>query len=212
MFNLDRAITEWRRQMLAAGIKSPVPLEELEGHLREEVKRQTESGVDAGQAFGNAVKQMGCPTALKAEFKKISADQWAREDKWMRVYCNSFPVIYTGIGIYALLRVDMDPGLRLFGFTALMLTSLLVWTTPYFYTFLPAIADKRRRMGIQIGSALVWMIGGGLFMNLILPHMNLTQGQIVATVLWLMMPVAAIAGISYGLGVSSRRCSHPMVR
>ena len=29
-------MTDWRRQMIAAGIKTPVPLEELEIHLREE--------------------------------------------------------------------------------------------------------------------------------------------------------------------------------
>jgi len=37
MFNLDEAISEWRKQMLAAGIKTPVPLEELETHLRDNV-------------------------------------------------------------------------------------------------------------------------------------------------------------------------------
>jgi len=37
MFSLEKSISEWRRQMLAAGIKTPVPLEELEIHLREEI-------------------------------------------------------------------------------------------------------------------------------------------------------------------------------
>jgi hypothetical protein len=39
MFELEQAITGWRRQMLAAGIKTPVPLEELEIHLRDEIER-----------------------------------------------------------------------------------------------------------------------------------------------------------------------------
>jgi hypothetical protein len=39
MFNLEQAIATWRRQMLAAGLKSPVPLEELESHLREEMEQ-----------------------------------------------------------------------------------------------------------------------------------------------------------------------------
>ena len=33
MFSLEQAIIRWRRRMLAAGIKTPVPLEELESHL-----------------------------------------------------------------------------------------------------------------------------------------------------------------------------------
>jgi hypothetical protein len=47
MFNLDQAIADWRRQMLAAGIKTPVPLEELEIHLREDVEQQMQSGLRA---------------------------------------------------------------------------------------------------------------------------------------------------------------------
>ena len=39
MFDLEQSISEWRRQMLAARIPTPVPLEELEIHLREEIRR-----------------------------------------------------------------------------------------------------------------------------------------------------------------------------
>jgi hypothetical protein len=46
MFNLEQSIIEWRKQMLAAGIKTPVPLDELEIHLREEIERQMASGLD----------------------------------------------------------------------------------------------------------------------------------------------------------------------
>jgi len=40
MFDLEEKIAEWRRQMLVAGIKTPAPLDELEGHLREEIELQ----------------------------------------------------------------------------------------------------------------------------------------------------------------------------
>jgi hypothetical protein len=45
MFNLEQAIADWRKQMLAAGIKTPVPLEELESHLRDEIEWQMKSGI-----------------------------------------------------------------------------------------------------------------------------------------------------------------------
>ena len=64
MFNLEEAIVQWRRQMLAAGISSPVPLEELESHLREEVERQTQAGLGAQQAFETAVVRMGQANAI----------------------------------------------------------------------------------------------------------------------------------------------------
>ena len=59
MFDLENAIADWRRQMLAAGIQTPVPLEELEGHLREEIEQRMKSGLTAPQAFVSAVQQIG---------------------------------------------------------------------------------------------------------------------------------------------------------
>src|SRR5216683_2850215 len=61
MFNLDESISEWRRQMLAAGIKTPVPLNELENHLRDDVEQQMRSGLSAQQAFEAAVQGIGHP-------------------------------------------------------------------------------------------------------------------------------------------------------
>jgi hypothetical protein len=39
MFDLEQSIATWRRQMLDAGIKAPVPLEELESHLRDDIEQ-----------------------------------------------------------------------------------------------------------------------------------------------------------------------------
>jgi len=56
--------------MLAAGIKIPVPLEELEIHLREEIERQIKSGLDEQRAFEISAQRIGQPKMLKKEFKK----------------------------------------------------------------------------------------------------------------------------------------------
>ena len=74
MFNLEQSIAEWRRQMLAAGIKSPVPLEELESHLREEISRQIELGINEQHAFKISVGQIGEADLIKDEFKKIKPE------------------------------------------------------------------------------------------------------------------------------------------
>jgi hypothetical protein len=71
MFNLEKAIAEWRRQMLAAGIKTPVPLEELEIHLRDEIERQMKSGLNEQKAFEIADQQIGQAGAIKKEFRKV---------------------------------------------------------------------------------------------------------------------------------------------
>jgi hypothetical protein len=57
--------------MLAAGIKAPVPLEELESHLREEITRRMQSGLDARESFNFADQIVGPAQALKNEFKKV---------------------------------------------------------------------------------------------------------------------------------------------
>jgi hypothetical protein len=70
MFNLEQSIAEWRQQMLAAGIKTPVPLEELEIHLREEIQQQMKSGLSGQDAFEISIRQIGQPKRLNNEFKK----------------------------------------------------------------------------------------------------------------------------------------------
>ena len=78
MFNLEQSIAEWRRQMLAAGIKTPVPLDELESHLREEIERQMKSGLSEQKAFETASQRIGQPHVLKSEFQKARSLTFAR--------------------------------------------------------------------------------------------------------------------------------------
>jgi len=78
MFNLEQSIAEWRRQMLAAGIKMPVPLEELEIHLREEIERQMKSGFDEQGIFNSAVQKIGEARVVQTEFKKVEPDHKMR--------------------------------------------------------------------------------------------------------------------------------------
>lgn len=57
--------------MLAAGIKAPVPLAELESHLREDVEERMRSGSSAPQAFAVAVQEIGQAGSLQHEFAKV---------------------------------------------------------------------------------------------------------------------------------------------
>jgi len=71
MFNLEQSIAEWRRQMLAAGVKNPNVLDELEIHLREDVEKQMREGSGAQQAFEAATRQIGHADVLQTEFSKV---------------------------------------------------------------------------------------------------------------------------------------------
>jgi hypothetical protein len=83
MPDLESSIATWRQQMLAAGIQSPVPLEELEIHLREEIERQLKTGATGQHAFEAAIAQMGMAATLKTEFKKAAGFAgWMAEYKY----------------------------------------------------------------------------------------------------------------------------------
>ena len=75
MFDLQQSLTDWRRQMLAAGIKTPAPLEELASHLHEEIGRLLESGLDEQSAFHAAVQKIGPAPALQNEFEKVEVEK-----------------------------------------------------------------------------------------------------------------------------------------
>jgi hypothetical protein len=85
MFDIETAIADWRRQMLAAGVKNPNVLEELESHLREDMELQMRTGLSAEQAFGIAVQRIGQPAALRDEFAKSSAAKGTRLQRWRYV-------------------------------------------------------------------------------------------------------------------------------
>lgn len=69
MFDLESEILGWRRKMLSAGIKFPVPLEELETHLRERINH-LKAGLSEAEAFQTAVKELGDGKILRREFSK----------------------------------------------------------------------------------------------------------------------------------------------
>jgi hypothetical protein len=86
MPDLEKSISEWRKQMLAAGIKTPVPLEELEIHLREEIGRQVKSGFNVRAALEIAARRIGKGKELKAEFEEVSDAKRAKQDLWNLVF------------------------------------------------------------------------------------------------------------------------------
>jgi hypothetical protein len=72
--------------MLAAGIKTPVPLEELEIHLREEIEQQMKSGLNDQEIFNSAVQKIGRAGLLKTEFKKVGGFiDWLGENNSARI-------------------------------------------------------------------------------------------------------------------------------
>lgn len=215
MFNLNQAIAEWRRQMLAVGIKSREVLDELESHLREEVEQQAQSGTDAQQAFEVAVQRMGQAGALKAEFEKaggaVGVSLWKRDlisDRCLILFnFGLMGILYPAVAIYALCKpgIDLSAGERILGLAAVGLTVLPVYAWRYFVRFLPVIHNKRVRTAVGVACALpgcAWLI---TFMVFILPHFDLTAEQLPITVLWAMAPMTVLGSLCLGLDEAARK-------
>jgi len=131
MFNLDQAIANWRRQMLACGFK-PVDVDELESHLRDDLKAQVRSGANEERAFDLAIQRLGAPVELKREFAKSRLTEAAQLRKFPRYsyfICATAAIL---IDLWSLIsfdltlaaRVGMGGGLTLF---ALYLFGLPIW-------------------------------------------------------------------------------------
>lgn len=73
MFDLEKSIADWRKQMRAAGIHTLAALEELENHLRDDISHLAAGGNTDEEAFRTAAARVGKPAAVAAEFKKGGA-------------------------------------------------------------------------------------------------------------------------------------------
>lgn len=71
MFELNRAISDWRHELASGGLKYPGVLDELESHLRDDIERRTRGGASSDGAFHRAVEQIGGIKNLKTEFEKV---------------------------------------------------------------------------------------------------------------------------------------------
>ncbi len=150
MFDLEQSIAEWRRQMLAAGIKTPVPLEELESHLREDIERQTKSGLNQQNAFNSAAQKHRPSPRLKREFKKIGKTygNTVRSWKFGRWRHSGSAAFVGGIVLKRASFIDMTAAEELSSLAALAAFSLLAWSGRLGHQFLPVIQNRRIRDAI----------------------------------------------------------------
>src|SRR5216683_2770198 len=208
MFDLNEQIAEWRRQMLAAGIETPVPLNELESHLREDVEQQMRSGLAEQQAFAIALQRMGQANTLKAEFEKVEDPRKARSRKQKIVFCYAAAVFYAVIGIHTFFfRHDVSFSLaeRMLGLAAVAPTVLLLCSVRYLYRMLPVLTNKRVRTGVGLACGVLGILYSVIFMNFILPAFDFTDGQVTGVCLLALLPMAIGGIIASGLEEAAHR-------
>jgi hypothetical protein len=198
MFNLKQAITDWRQQMLDAGIQSPVLLEELESHLREEIERQINSRVNPQAAFQIAAERIGPGNLLKTEFKKSGSEDKIKLREKAGYFYAGILSFYSLGATYAMAKNDLSINEWLWGFgslAALLIFSYLAWRV--FPPFYKVIANRRVQsaIGLVAGvSGAIWFVA---FANLILPHFDFTPKQLVVAVLWAMVPTLLLPNLAF---------------
>ncbi len=207
MFDLEQSIVEWRKQMLAAGIKSPAPLDEFESHLREEIEKQIKSGQNAQWAFENAVKSIGRGVELKKEFKKAGESLAVRLVKLMSIGCGALSFMFS-LWVLRFLFSEIELIPIILGLIAVA-TSYLFWK--YSHKFLPAIKHEFTRATIGFASCIASVIWIQLFSMEILPGlivhpagMEVPLGRLVTAILWACTAMAILSGIGYGLEKAAR--------
>ena len=183
--------------MLTAGIKTPVPLEELESHLREEIERQMKSGLDKQKAFEISARRIGQHEMLRVEFMKT-----ARPDKVQLrrragyVYAATLAFYFSAASV-AILKQDATLGQRSLGFSAVLTTMLSVYLAWQIVPRLtPVIGQKFHGVAGMLGgiSGAVWFVA---FVYLILPRFDFTPGQLVVAILWATLPMLVLPTISF---------------
>jgi len=156
MFHLEQSIVEWRKQLLAAGIKTPVPLEELEIHLREEIERQMRSGLNEQQSFEISAARIGEAALIKNEFKKIETTR-INMMRTIAMLMALFGTVFGGAMILPALGQWRDRGV-------LYLGPLLVGSVLAFLASCAVIYGVRTHRGTRSRKLIsVFMIAAGSF-------------------------------------------------
>jgi len=215
MFNLEQSIVEWRQRMLAAGIKTPVPLEELENHLREDIAQQMQSGLNAQPAFDIAAKRIGHALELKKEFKKVGAPME------MQKIIKLAGVILVAVTLFCplflflpfLLAHGLSLMAKMLGLAIYATTvAIIVLSWRYNHKLLPVIRNQplRRSVGIVCyAGCLLWM-RFGVF--------HFSPGGLHPRGIWLVlfifglewMVMAILGGIGHGLEKAAAKKSKPI--
>jgi hypothetical protein len=207
MFDLERAISEWRGQLASKGLNSPDVLDELESHLREDAQQHVRLGSSQEQAFNAAVQRFGAREALKNEFKKISggAEWLARLMGLVGIALVAFIVWMSG---YTFLQMELSPSEQIVAYAAVAFTLLTACAWRYAVPFLPVIANRGRRITVGLACIVLGVVFSNLFSHFIVPHFENHDRQIPALGFWAVFPIALFACLGLALMMSADDRKH----
>jgi hypothetical protein len=76
VFDVNKAIADWRHSLTGIGEICSEDLDELQSHLHDHVEQLVEQGLTAQGAFSQAARQLGDADGLEREYSKIGKDKF----------------------------------------------------------------------------------------------------------------------------------------
>ncbi len=70
MFDLEKAISEWKARLRRYDVLEDGPIAELEAQLRDSIDASKDEGASGEEAFGQAEARLGSPEAIAGEYRK----------------------------------------------------------------------------------------------------------------------------------------------
>jgi hypothetical protein len=206
MFELEQAISDWRRQMLAAGVKSPKVISELESHLREDIEQQMLVGLDAQQAFANAAVRLGHARVLKAEFVK-SKSAPKNLDRFRLAFCLLLVAAVLWLSGFTFTMLGMSPGEWVLASSAVASSLCVAAFWRHAVRFLPIIRNRRKRYAIEVVLLASGFICSNLFCGFVLPYFERNlNGKILPPIwLWAIFPIAFFLALAAGIEEAARK-------
>ncbi len=178
-FDLNRAIAEWRAELAAHPGLTEDNLRELESHLQEAVAEGTKRGLNEGEAFAGALKQLGESPRLATEFARENTGLvWQQRLFWMALAALAMPPLF---GSPILLLSFATRWLQQAGYPAFAsaLHDIAIW--PVIFTVPPALAlgfllmlSRGRRLALR--DCAIWFSRHGF---------RLIAASITAVLFWL---------------------------
>jgi hypothetical protein len=195
MFDIEKAILEWRQGMAARGINAPEILDELENHLRDEIASRTSSGCGEESAFHAAVRNIGEGNALQAEFAKVS-EAGLRSRAFLNRSCRVAALFMLLINTWTLLEYELSTLQRLFGIiTVSIICGYLAWLPHWLEAFRGyRLSWLERLIKAATIPVSLWPVVALLETQRIL-HLEL--GILPATLIWCVYAAVVMTAVVY---------------
>jgi len=180
MFNLDEAISHWRREMAASGIEHPRLLDELESHVRDDIDALVAAGIPEAQAFHLAVSRLGETASVCAEFSKLRKSVFGPLKIGTLLWASSWTLFAAGLFLGVIPgRLNLLLAAHIFSLTAGYAAALLTGGVGMYYVCchwcrtLSAVRQQAlRRAVLRLSTFAVGLVLAGLLLGMLWTQRN----------------------------------------